>query len=117
MKQIKLILSTILLLLLLTSISYGWSPPNINGPIAIDKVDGHPWGGTLASCSDSYHQKNAYTIGENNVNEIEDPASGAIYFIVSYIRIGIFGNLFITINWNKVSSEDAQNYLRTPKLD
>ena len=47
MKQIKPILTTILLLLLLTSISYAWSPPNINGPIAIDRLEEHPWGGTL----------------------------------------------------------------------
>jgi|GEM_PF-2237743 hypothetical protein len=43
MKQIKLILSTILLLLLLTSISYGWVPPPINSPVLLDETDADPW--------------------------------------------------------------------------
>ena len=48
MKQIKLILSTILLLLLLTSISYGWVPPNINSPVLLDEMDADPWGETIS---------------------------------------------------------------------
>lgn len=117
MKQIKPILATILLLLLITSISYGWSPPDMNGPIAIDKVDGHPWGGTLASCSDVSPDKAACSISDNNSIIFESRASGGILLIFSHIRVGAFGNICIIINWNEVSSEDARDCNRKPKLD
>jgi hypothetical protein len=54
MKQIKPILTTILLLLLLTSISYGWSPPNINSPVLLDETDEDPWGEGICYSSPSH---------------------------------------------------------------
>ncbi len=54
MKQIKPILTTVLLLLLLTSISYGWVPPPINSPVLLDETDEDPWGEGICYSSPSH---------------------------------------------------------------
>jgi hypothetical protein len=88
MKQIKPILSTILLLLLLTSISYGWVPPNINSPVLLDETDADPWGETLASGNKA---EAALDLTPNNGEIISAPViKNAENFAIMAVRLILF---------------------------
>ena len=98
MKQIKPILTTVLLLLLLTSISYGWVPPNINSPVLLDETDADPWGEEL-SC---------YAPNPCCYNGPELPLGYSISIIINGIKMGIAYVIFMdisTISQNKLESD------------
>ena len=102
MKQIKLILTTILLLLLLTSISYAWSPPNINSPVLLDETDGDPWGEEL------YHINPSPCC----YNHDESPVGINMTMMVNSIKISIAYIIFAKIGIVPQGKLESDSILR-----
>jgi|GEM_PF-3800230 hypothetical protein len=112
MKQIKPILSTILLLLLLTSISYGWVPPPINSPVLIDETDADPWGGTLVSGNKA---EAARGIIASDGQLIETtPIRNSQSFAVKIIRLVLFRNITPIISFITISLDDERYNNKKP---
>lgn len=102
MKQIKPILTTILLLLLLSSISHAWQPPAKNGPIAIEDVDGHPWGEGIY-CEDPL---------KLCLNCDEIPLNINTSMIISGIKIAISYTIFADINLITQSKLESESIIQ-----